>query len=71
MSFLSERALCVRWSLSRTSLLRLRKSGRLPFMKVGDAIRYRLDDIERFEAEHYHDAVVVGLRRPRRNGGRA
>jgi excisionase family DNA binding protein len=63
-TFLSERLLALRWCVSKTTVQRWRASGRLPFMRVGDVIRYRLADVERFEADHFHDAVVVGLKRP-------
>lgn len=44
--------LAERWSMSRESLAYLRYQGRGPrFFKAGRLVRYRLADVEAFEAE--------------------
>ncbi len=69
-AFLSERDLAGRWGVGKSTVQRLRAAGKLPYFRpVGtDLIRYRMVDIETFEANGYHDAVVVGIKRFRRNG---
>jgi excisionase family DNA binding protein len=62
--FLSERSLARRLDVGVSTVQRWRTSGRIPFVRVGHVIRYRLVDVERFEADLFHDAVIVGLKRP-------
>ena len=40
-----------RWAVSTETLKRMEKDGRLPCLKIGRGVRYRLADIERIEAE--------------------
>ena len=53
---------------AKSSMRRLRTSGRVPYFRVGDLIRYRVEDIETLVANHTTDVVVVGL--PRRSRAR-
>ena len=51
--FLSERQLCARLGVSRTTLWRWMKDGHLPHsVQIGPrCVRWRLEDIEQWEAE--------------------
>ena len=40
-----------RWQVSKMTFKRLERAGRLPALKIGRTVRYRLADIERIEAE--------------------
>ena len=40
-----------RWQVSKMTLKRMERAGRLPALKIGRTVRYRLADIERIEAE--------------------
>ena len=40
-----------RWQVSKMTLKRMERAGRLPALKIGRSVRYRLADIERIEAE--------------------
>lgn len=45
-----ERELAVRWKISRRTLQRWRAEGTGPaYILIGDAVRYRLDDVFAFE----------------------
>jgi hypothetical protein len=46
----SRRQLAARWSVHQQTLKRREKAGTLPFLKLGNRIRYRLSDIEAIEA---------------------
>lgn len=47
---LRERELAARWSLSQRTLQRWRAEGYgPPYLSIGGAIRYRLDEVEEFE----------------------
>ena len=48
---LSRRHLAERWELSKETLKRREKAGILPFLKLGRGVRYKIEDIERIEAE--------------------
>ena len=48
--FLTENELAERWRRTAMTLQRMRKDGRLPFVRIGKSPRYRLADIERIEA---------------------
>jgi excisionase family DNA binding protein len=63
-SFITERQLAARLAVGVSTVQRWRTSGRIPFLRVGDVIRYRIADVENFEHDHFMDAVVVGLKRP-------
>lgn len=63
--YLTESQLARHWRTSKTTIQRLRGQRRIPFMRFGDVIRYRIEDVETFEREHYHDVLVVGLKRKR------
>jgi excisionase family DNA binding protein len=39
-----------RWGVKHTMVLRLARTGRLPVVKLGRYRRFRLEDIEEFEA---------------------
>jgi hypothetical protein len=49
--FLTENELAARWRRTPMTLQRMRKDGRLPFVRIGKSPRYRLSEIERVEAE--------------------
>jgi len=46
---LTRRELSRRWNLSVETLKRWEKSGKLPFFKLGKAIRYRTEAVEQIE----------------------
>jgi hypothetical protein len=48
---LSRRHLAERWKLSKETLKRREKAGILPFLKLGRDVRYKIEDIERIEAQ--------------------
>jgi hypothetical protein len=48
---LTRKDLSDRWQLSVETLKRRERCGLLPFLKLGRGVRYRLDDIERLEAD--------------------
>lgn len=48
--FLTEHELAQRWKRTTMTLQRMRKDGRLPFVRIGKSPRYRLADIERLES---------------------
>lgn len=53
--FLNQTDLARRWKISPRSLERKRWLGEdPPFVKIGGAVRYRLDDIEEYEARRRH-----------------
>ena len=54
--FLTRKGLADRWQLSTETLKRRERCGLLPFLKLGRGVRYRLEDIQRLEA----DAEVRG-----------
>jgi excisionase family DNA binding protein len=62
--FLTERKFAARLSVGASTIRRWRTSGRLPHFKLGGVIRYRLADVENFEADHLQDAFVLGFKRP-------
>jgi len=47
--FISRKQLAERWGLTTTTLKRREKDGRIPFIKLGREVRYKLKDIERIE----------------------
>jgi hypothetical protein len=55
-AFLTRKGLADRWQLSVETLKRRERCGILPFLKLGRGVRYRLEEIERLEA----DAEVRG-----------
>jgi predicted site-specific integrase-resolvase len=48
---LTRRHLAERWRVSRETLKRREKAGILPFLKLGRDVRYKIEDIERIEAQ--------------------
>ena len=46
---LSRRHLASRWAVSKETLKRRERAGKLPFLKIGRDVRYRLSDIEQIE----------------------
>ena len=51
VQLLTRRGLAGRWQVSVETLKRRERCGILPFLKLGRGVRYRLDDIERIEAD--------------------
>ncbi|MGW6131338.1 helix-turn-helix transcriptional regulator [Cellulomonas sp. NPDC055163] len=50
-TLLSETDLAARWQVSRSNLADARSAGRgVPYVKIGFRVRYRLADIEAYEA---------------------
>ena len=50
-SFLTDQQLACRWGISPKTLRNARvKGGPLPFVRIGRLIRYRLSDVESYEA---------------------
>lgn len=53
---LTQRELADRWNKSEATIERYRSDGVGPrFLKIGGAVRYRLEDIEAFERECLYD----------------
>jgi len=53
--YLSEKHLAKRWGISFRTLQRWRWKGTgPPYVKIGGRIRYRLDNITKFEEENWH-----------------
>lgn len=53
-----------RWSISPRTLERWRWLGDGPtYLKIGGRVVYRIDDIERFEAEHMRSSTAACLER--------
>lgn len=53
LTYLTQRDLEARWQLSGRTLERWRSDGEgPPWHVIGGSIRYRLDDIEKFELRH-------------------
>ncbi len=66
---LNQVELARRWNISPRTLERWRWIGEgIAYLKIGGRVVYRLEDIERYEAEHLHgestDSDGVGTRRP-------
>jgi predicted DNA-binding transcriptional regulator AlpA len=54
---LTQRELADRWNKSEATIERYRSDGVGPrFLKIGGAVRYRLEDIEQFERECLYDS---------------
>jgi excisionase family DNA binding protein len=51
--FLTTKELAHRWGVSQSKInhMRMDESAELPFYIFGRSVRYRLDDIEQYEAE--------------------
>ena len=47
---ITPRALCQRWAVSNMFLWRARRDGKLPYLMLGHRVRYRLADVEKYEA---------------------
>jgi hypothetical protein len=47
----TRKGLASRWQVSVETLKRRERCGILPVLKLGRGVRYRLDDIERIEAD--------------------
>jgi hypothetical protein len=61
-SHLNEKQLAMRWGRSERTLQNWRWRGFGPvWLKLGGRVAYRLEDIERFEAEHLHANTVAPL----------
>jgi predicted site-specific integrase-resolvase len=57
---LNQRELAERWNISARSLERWRWIGEGPrFLKLGGRVVYRLEDIERYEAEQLRDSTAA------------
>jgi hypothetical protein len=57
---LNQRELAERWNISARSLERWRWIGEGPrFLKLGRRVVYRLEDIERYEAEQLRDSTAA------------
>ena len=57
-TFLNAKELAQRWKISPSTLERWRWLGVGPnFVKIGGCIRYRLDEIETYEATHDDSAI--------------
>ncbi len=66
---LNQVQLADRWNISPRTLERWRWIGEgIAYLKIGGRVVYRLDDIERYEAEHLHggntDSDGLGVRFP-------
>jgi Helix-turn-helix domain len=62
-TYLTQVELAVRWRISPRTLERWRWAGEGPrFIKIGGLVRYRLEDIERFEAEQLRQ--ITGTQQP-------
>ena len=48
---LTRRHLASRWAVSKETLQRHERAGKLPFLKLGRDVRYRLSDIEQIEVQ--------------------
>jgi hypothetical protein len=63
-AYLNQAELAARWRISPRTLERWRWRGTgIAFVKVGNAVRYRLQDVERFEARQLRQIkqdVVLG-----------
>jgi excisionase family DNA binding protein len=46
---LTPEQLAERWSVPKSQIYRLTREGRIPVVKLGRYVRFRLDAIERFE----------------------
>ncbi len=59
-TMLTTKELAARWSVSPGSLANDRALGRsaVPYVKIGDRVRYRLRDVERFEESALRDDRV-------------
>lgn len=51
---LNEREASARLGVNRVTLFRLRKQGRIAYVKIGPLVRYEPEAIERFVAQHTH-----------------
>ncbi len=61
--YLTQVELAVRWRISPRTLERWRWAGEGPrFIKIGGLVRYRLEDIEGFEAEQLRQ--ITGTQQP-------
>ena len=61
--YLTQVELAVRWRISPRTLERWRWAGEGPrFIKIGGLVRYRLEDIEAFEAEQLRQ--ITGTQQP-------
>jgi predicted site-specific integrase-resolvase len=57
---LNQRELAERWNISPRSLERWRWLGQGPrFLKIGGRVVYRVEDIERYEAEQLRDSTTA------------
>lgn len=64
---LTNRELCARWKCSSRTLARLRAERRIPFEELRAGLfRYRVADVEAYEANTRTEVVTIGL--PRRPG---
>ena len=65
MTYLTEPDVARRWKVDPETVRRLRLAGKLRHFRptVSKAVRYRLEDIERYEADHMTDAHPIGMKR--------
>lgn len=62
MTFLDQKTLARRWSISHRTLEAWRHQQRGPvFVRIGGRVRYRLSDVEAFEAARLHANTVGPL----------
>jgi excisionase family DNA binding protein len=54
--FLTVPELAARWSVTDRTLRRLVGQGDLPVTRIGRSVRFRLSDVERYEADHVSNA---------------
>jgi hypothetical protein len=59
VQLVTRRGLADRWQVSIETLKRRERCGILPVLKLGRGVRYRLDDVERIEADASIGRCVV------------
>lgn len=65
--YISERNLARRWDVGRSTIARLRATGRLRcFKPTAGRVCYRLSDVERYEQEQTTDLAILGFPRTAR-----
>ena len=69
---LAQKELARRWGYSTRTLERWRVAGHGPkFLKLNGRVRYRLEDVEAFEAERIHESTTQAADAERRRRCRA
>lgn len=62
MSFLTESDVAAHFDVNKSTVRRWRGAGKLPYFRVGSVVRYRVEDVETFDANHSVDSFAVGLK---------